>query len=179
MINIEDHLGIARKVAFQHYRYLKDKYTYDEILSVAYEGLIKAANSFDESKGFKFTSYAFPTIVGAVKRMVRDDKWYFIKRGVKNEMLSLNFVIDNDNNIEMQDTLADEENIEEALVNSVLVSELFKLLTKKEKQVMYLYYYNNLSQKEISKCTGMSQSNVSRIMTSALKKMKIAMKIAV
>lgn len=177
MIKVEDHLGLARKVAYEYYRRSKGKYTYDELESTAYMGLIKAANNFDESKGFKFTTYAMPTIKGEIQRMFREDKWYFVKRNVPQEMLSLNFVIDSENNTEMQETLADEENIEENSINFVLVSELFKLLTPREKQVIYLYYYMNLSQSEISKNMGMSQPNVSRIMTKSLKKMRKIVKI--
>ena len=172
MVKTEDHLGLARKLAFEYYRRSKGKYTYDELESTAYMGLIKAANNFDESKGFTFATYAMSTIIGEVKRMFRDDKWYFVKRNVPQKMLSLNFVIDNTNNIEMQETLIDEGNVEENLINSVLVSELFKLLTPREKQVIYLYYYMDLSQSEISKNIGMSQPNVSRTIKNSLKKMR-------
>lgn len=175
MINVEEHLGLARKVAFEYYRRSQEKYTYDELESTAYMGLIKAVNNFDESKGFKFSTYAIPTIKGEVQRMFREDKWYFVRRGVPQEMLSVNFVIDPANNIEMQDILEDQEDVEENSINSVLVSELFKLLTKREKQVMYLYYYMDLSQSEISKNTGISQPHVSRIIINSLKKMRAVM----
>ena len=172
MINIEEHLGLARKVAFEYYRKLQEKYTYDELESTAYMGLIKAANNFNESKGFKFSTYAIPTIRGEISRMCRDDKWHFKKRGVPHEMLSLNVVVGKDNNIEIQDILEDQEDIEENLINSILVSQFYKLLTKREKQVVYLYYYMNLSQTEIAKNIEISQAHVSRIITDSLKKMK-------
>ena len=109
--------------------------------------------------------------------MCRDDKWYFIKRGVPQTMLSLNVVIGCEENIEMQDILEDQEDVEENLINSILVSELFELLTKREKQVMYLYYYMHLSQTEIAKNIECSQAHVSRIITDSLKKMKKAVTI--
>lgn len=174
MINVEEHLGLARKVAFEYYRKLQEKYTYDELESTAYMGLIKAANNFNESKGFKFSTYAIPTIRGEISKMCRDDKWYFIKRGVPHEMLSLNVVVGKDNNIEIQDILEDQEDVEENLINSILASELLELLTKREKQVMYLYYYMHLSQTEIAKNIECSQAHVSRIITDSLKKMKKA-----
>ena len=174
MINIEEHLGLARKVAFEYYRKLQEKYTYDELESTAYMGLIKAANNFNESKGFKFSTYAIPTIRGEISRMCRDDKWYFIKRGVPQTMLSLNAVIGCEENTEMQDILENQEDVEGNLINSILISELFELLTKREKQVMYLYYYMHLSQTEIAKNIECSQAHVSRIITDSLKKMKKA-----
>ena len=174
MINVEEHLGLARKVAFEYYRKSQGKYTYDELESTAYMGLIRAAKNFDESKGFKFSTYAMPTIKGEIQRMFRDDKWYFIKRGVPQTMLSLNAVIGCEENTEMQDILEDQEDVEENLINSILVSELFEFLTKREKQVMYLYYYMHLSQTEIAKNIECSQAHVSRIITDSLKKMKKA-----
>ncbi len=172
MINVEEHLGLAMTIALKYYKRSKDKYTYDEIKSTAFLGLIEATKRFDETKGFKFPTYAIPFIEGRIKREFRDDKWYFVKRNVPQKMLSLNFVIDDTNNIEMQETLIGEGNVEENLINSALVSELFKLLTPREKQVIYLYYYMDLSQSEISKNTGMSQPNVSRIIKKSLKKMR-------
>ena len=89
-------------------------------------------------------------------------------------MLSLNVVVGKDANVEIQDILEDQEDIEENVINSILVSQLYKLLTKREKQVMYLYYYMHLSQTEIAKNIECSQAHVSRIITDSLKKMKKA-----
>lgn len=172
MINVEDHLGLARKIASEYYRRTKGKYTYDEIESTAFMGLLKAVKNFNESRGFKFSTYATPTIKGEIQNMFRSDKWYFVKRGVPQEMLSVNFVIDSTNNIEMQDVLEDEENLEENLVNKMTVKKLFDLLTERDKKIVYLYFYKRLSQCQISDITGLSQTHVSRIIKNSLNKMK-------
>lgn len=52
MINVEEHLGLARKIAFQFYRNSKSKYSYDEIESTAFLGLIEATKNFDESTSY-------------------------------------------------------------------------------------------------------------------------------
>ena len=172
MINIEDHLGLARKVAYQYYKMAKNKYSYDEIESAAFMGLIKAAKRFDETRGVKFSTYAMPTIKGEIQVMFRDDKWYFVRRGVPQEMLSTNFVIDPSNNTEMQDVLEDEENLEENLVNKITVKKLFELLTERDKRIVYLYFYKRLSQCQISEIVNLSQVSVSRIIKDSLNKMK-------
>lgn len=175
MINVEDHLGLARLIAHKYYNVVKSKYSYDEIESTAYMGLIRAANNFDESKGFKFSSYAIPTIAGEIKRMIRDDKWYFPKRFTPNTIISLNVIIEDTNGIEMQDTLEDECSTEENLVNSIFVSELFNLLTDHEREVMYLYFYKDKTQCDIAKIENISQVQVSRVINRSLKKMKAIM----
>lgn len=45
---------------------------YEDLLQVASLALIKAIERFDVSKGFKFSSFATPTIVGEVKNHFRD-----------------------------------------------------------------------------------------------------------
>lgn len=172
MINVEDNLGLARKIAFQFSRIYKDKYTYDEIESTAFLGLIEAAKNFDESKGFKFSTYAMPVIAGRVKRMYRDDKWYFVKRGVRHNMGSLNFVIDNENNTELQDILEDEVNIEEDVTNKLLLKKLLALLNDRDRNILYLYYFKKLKQREIAEIMHITQVSVYRIIKASLNKMR-------
>lgn len=45
---------------------------YEDIYQVACIALIKAVERFDPEKGFKFVSFATPTIIGEVKRYFRD-----------------------------------------------------------------------------------------------------------
>lgn len=172
MVKAEEHLGLARKVAFEYYRCSKGKYTYDELESTAFIGLIKAGQRFDESKGVQFSTYAIPNIKWEIQKMFRDDKWYFVKRGVSQVMLSTNYVIDDTNNIEMQEILEDEENIEDNVVNRMTVKMLLNLLSERDKKIVYLYFYKQLSQCQISENTGISQAHVSRIIRTSLKKMK-------
>jgi RNA polymerase sigma-B factor len=47
----------------------------EDLVQVAYLGLVKAARGFDESKGISFPGYAAPTITGELKRYLRDRCW--------------------------------------------------------------------------------------------------------
>jgi RNA polymerase sigma-B factor len=47
----------------------------DDVLQVAYLGLIKALERFDPDRGFTFSTYATRTIVGELKRNLRDHGW--------------------------------------------------------------------------------------------------------
>ena len=58
---IERFLPLARKLAR---RYMSSSEPYDDLVQVASLGLVKAVERFDPSKGFAFTSFAVPTIVG-------------------------------------------------------------------------------------------------------------------
>ena len=67
-----------------------------------------------------------------------------------------------------------EEHIEKEELKKVL-GEALELLTEKERKVVVLYYYEELTLKEISNVLEVSESRVSQLHTKALNKMKTKM----
>jgi len=47
----------------------------DDLIQVGTIGLIKAIDRFEPNKGFEFSTFAMPTIVGEIKRYFRDKTW--------------------------------------------------------------------------------------------------------
>jgi RNA polymerase sigma-B factor len=47
----------------------------EDVVQVAYIGLISAIDRFDPKKGVSFVTYAIPTIIGEIKRYFRDQTW--------------------------------------------------------------------------------------------------------
>ncbi|MGN0637173.1 MAG: sigma-70 family RNA polymerase sigma factor [Huintestinicola sp.] len=56
---------------------------YEELYSSGCVGLVKAANSFDEDRGVKFSTYAVPVILGEIKRIFRDGGTVKVSRSLK------------------------------------------------------------------------------------------------
>ncbi|MGF0040245.1 SigB/SigF/SigG family RNA polymerase sigma factor [Peptoniphilaceae bacterium SGI.131] len=71
-ILIERHLYIAEILAK---KYINKGIEYDDLYQVASLGLILALDRFNIDKGYEFSSYATPTIVGEIKRYFRDKGW--------------------------------------------------------------------------------------------------------
>lgn len=69
---IEHHIYIAEILAK---KYVNKGIEYDDLFQVASLGLIYAIDRYDIDKGFEFSSYATPTIVGEIKRYFRDKSW--------------------------------------------------------------------------------------------------------
>ncbi|KAB3533820.1 SigB/SigF/SigG family RNA polymerase sigma factor [Alkaliphilus pronyensis] len=56
-------------------KYINKGIDYEDIYQVASIGLIYAIERFDINKGFEFSSFATPTIIGEIKKHFRDKGW--------------------------------------------------------------------------------------------------------
>lgn len=77
---VEDNLGLVHACAR---RFAGKGVDYEDIVSAGCIGLIKAIDSFDESKGFKLSTYAVPAILGEIKRIWRDGGSLKVSRRLK------------------------------------------------------------------------------------------------
>lgn len=62
---------------------------YDDLYSAGCLGLMKAANGFDEKRGFAFSTYAVPVILGEIKRLFRDGGAVKVSRSLKEKASKL------------------------------------------------------------------------------------------
>lgn len=68
---VERFLPLAHQLA-RRYRNVED---IEDLKQVAAIGLVKAIGRFDPERGLAFSSFAFPTILGELKRHLRDRGW--------------------------------------------------------------------------------------------------------
>ncbi|MFJ2932607.1 SigB/SigF/SigG family RNA polymerase sigma factor [Streptomyces sp. NPDC087219] len=56
-------------------RFRRSHETWEDIVQVGTVGLIKAINRFDPERGNEFMSFALPTVLGEIRRHLRDTSW--------------------------------------------------------------------------------------------------------
>ena len=69
---VEQYLPLARKLAR---RYVSERDSLDDLVQIASYGLIGAIDRFDPSKGASFVAFAIPTILGELRKYLRDYSW--------------------------------------------------------------------------------------------------------
>jgi RNA polymerase sigma-B factor len=69
---VEDNLYLVNIIV---QKYLNKGMDYDDLYQVGSLALVNAVERFDASKGFVFSSFATPTIIGEIKRFFRDKGW--------------------------------------------------------------------------------------------------------
>ncbi len=79
---ILNNLGLAGSCAS---RFIGKGVDYEDLYSAGCVGLIKAADGFDESLGFAFSTYAVPSILGEIRRIFRDGGAVKISRSLKEQ----------------------------------------------------------------------------------------------
>jgi RNA polymerase sigma-B factor len=80
-------LPMARKLAL---RYARGSEPIEDLEQVAALGLIKAVDRYDPDRGFAFTSFAVPTILGELRRHFRTHAWNaHVPRAVQERVLQI------------------------------------------------------------------------------------------
>lgn len=65
---------------------------YEELFAAGSLGLAKAINNFDESRNLQFSTYAFPVIMGEIKRLFRDGGSVKVSRTLKELAMNISRV---------------------------------------------------------------------------------------
>lgn len=173
-ILIERNLRLVAHIAK---KYQNTEEELDDLISIGTIGLIKAINSYDDSKGSRIGTYAARCIDNELLMMLRGKKKtsrevsIYEPIGVDREGNEINLLdVIECEQIDVIDKMELVENLQKLQV-------LFDtLLTEREKEILSmrygLYSGNEITQREIGKKLGISRSYVSRIEKKALQKLK-------
>lgn len=88
---ITSNIGLVHSIAN---RFRGRGVDYEDLFQNGCIGLIKAVDNYDESKGFAFSTYAVPVIMGEIKRIFRDGGAVKVSRSLKEKSLKAQAVRD-------------------------------------------------------------------------------------
>ncbi len=140
----------------------------DDIVSEGMLGLIKAADTFDETKGYQFCTYAGLCIRNAMLMYIRKLNKHW------NKEISLYASVgeDSDGNLICYADIirSDAEDFFDSY-NKVLVKERIDKLPERDKEIIQAFL-SGYKQKEIAAMIGVQQSSISRRIKRIKKKLK-------
>ncbi|HUU87476.1 MAG TPA: FliA/WhiG family RNA polymerase sigma factor [Candidatus Glassbacteria bacterium] len=226
---VEHYFTFVNKIASTLSRKLNNHVSQPELASHGVDGLYKAIENFDETRGNKFETYAYIRIKGAMLDGLRKEDWVprsvriretmiqkeqdkiqndngkkmtkteaLQKLGIKEvdyhknpekfrarstfsiESCSNSDIDNDDNKKDFNEYLESHNNIspDSNLIRMEFLNKLIgKRFTKLEKDIVYLYYYEELTMKEIAKNLKISESRVSQIHQNILERLKTRIKI--
>lgn len=164
---IEQHLPLVRGLA---YRFVRDGEQLEDLVQVGSIGLIKAVDRYDPRRGSSLTAYAVPTIVGEIRRHLRDATQPLrVPRArralgpVRAVPLELEAGAARDTAAERRLELGEER---------VLLASGLRTLATRERRIVQLHYFGELSQRRIAAELGLSQVHVSRLLRQSLGKLR-------
>lgn len=172
-----------RLVVYTAQKFDNTNVSIEDLISIGTIGLIKAVESFDNSKNIKLATYASRCIENEILMHLR-------KVAKQKQEVSLYEPLNTDsegNELCISDVLSGEpDEVSQNLDRQDEFSNLtyvLENLSQKEKEIMYMRYgfggKNEMTQKQVADYFDISQSYISRIEKKILDKMKVAiMKLA-
>ena len=204
--------GVAEALAG---RYAQRGADLDDLVQVAYLGLVKAVQGYRIGEGPGFLAYAVPTISGEIKRYFRDHGWMvrpprrlqelrsaavttaadleqaWGRPPTKAELakdpgvpvdelaeaeqsragftaLSLDAPVRSDGSIPLGDMLVDEADAFARIDDAEMLRPALATLSPRDRQILLLRFVRGLTQEQIGREIGVSQMQVSRLLSRIL-----------
>ena len=170
---IEHNLRLVAHIVKKYYSGSGEQ---DDLISIGTIGLIKAVNTFDESKGIKLATYASKCIENEILM-------YFRSQKKCSQDISINEPIDSDgegNPLTLMDIISVEDTIADDIDDKITFAKLYRyveeLNDEREKTIIIMRYglYDSepMTQKQIAKRLNISRSYVSRIEKKAIERLR-------
>jgi RNA polymerase sigma-B factor len=200
-------------------RYRNRGEPFDDLVQIAVVGLIKAVDGYDPRRGLPFGHYAWPTVVGEIKRHFRDRGWALRVPRRLQEMririsrvvgpltqrlgraptvadlaadlgepeediaaglacasayraLSLQVPLRGADGAELIDVLGGADPLLEGVEQREALRGLIARLPLRERQILAMRFFGNMTQSQIAAETGISQMHVSRLLGRSLRALR-------
>jgi RNA polymerase sigma-B factor len=158
---IEDHLPLVRSVAR---RFAGAQEPLDDLVQVGSIGLIKAVDRFDGSRGTELAPYAAAAIAGEIRHHLRDRcAPVRVPRRLQAEGLHVRPVPleTGDDGPRATDPTAE-------LHDRLALALALRSLPRRQRRIVHLHFFADLSQAQVAAALGLSQVHVSRLLSEAM-----------
>lgn len=166
---IQDNTRLVHYILHKYYPTLE----FDEdVIQSAMIGLWISVERFDESKGYSFSTFATTVIHNEIRKYLRVyNKQNRIPTASLDTTINLSSSRDN-RDVQVGDLLADPENLEETVVNSQhLYDSLIHFVNNERDKNIITLYAKGFKQEDIANIVGLSQSQVSRLLSKLYEKL--------
>ena len=164
---IEQHLPLVRVLAA---RFVRRGEQLDDLVQIGAVGLIKAVDRFDQSRGTSLLAYAVPTVLGEIRRHLRDGAQPVrVPRDRAGQTPVRSVPLDVE--AEAARDIAAERRLELG-EERILIARGLRKLARRERRIVSLRYFGGLSQRRIAAELGLSQVHVSRLLNQSLGKLR-------
>lgn len=161
---IELHLPLVRSLAR---RFASRGEQLDDLVQVGAVGLINAVDRFDRTRGASLAAYAVPTILGEIRRHLRDAAHPLrLARGRYEAGHVVRIVPLEDE----RPARADGDPVDDR----VLIERGLRALPLRQRRIVQLHYFGDVSQRGIATELGLSQVHVSRLLNQSLGRLREA-----
>ena len=163
---------MVNKISCDLFKQFHFRYDWQDLFQMGCVGLMEAVNKFDESKGYKFSSYAYMTIKGTILNFIICDSWYIAKG--QRERLKNSYAPDPlDAQIdEKGNTVKNLLPYVEYGFSNVDVKMALNNLPINLRKIVILRYIKGLREREIAEILKMPQGTISSYTRKALKLLK-------
>jgi len=161
---VENNLNLANKLAWHYYNRFGRTIEFEELQSVSYLGLVKAAKTFNPELQVVFSTYAY--------KCISNELLFFHRNANKGPHISIYKEIGEE--IYIEDIVSDISNLEDDLFKELEITQLYEFINElpsTEKQVV-LYLLKGYTMQRIGDILGCSQPHISRLYHKALNRLR-------
>lgn len=165
---IERHLPLVRALAR---RYAHRGEQLEDLVQVGAVGLIKAVDRFEPRRGRSLAAYAVPTILGEIRRHLRDSSQTVRVPRTEWEQGSFVRAVPLEPETTTASDAAAERTLERGEDRALLAASL-PALSRREREILRLRFSGGLSQRMIAERVGLSQVHVSRLLARSIRTLR-------
>jgi len=140
----------------------------EDLISDGWPGLKAAIETYDESRGCKFSSYAITKITWAIKDALRERDW--VPRAVRKAKTEPVEMISCEELLPMP--IKNKDELSEAIHSSLFFEDAFATLTDRQRIVMTRVYVDGKTQSEVANEIGVSPTMISFCHRDAVEKIR-------